>query len=216
MGEVGAVDFLPVRIRDVRGLLVGPFDQPDARPVRDEPVQVSGRPFEIRLDADADAIVSFQQAFPDPEGIVRGVGILHVQPQDAPVRFRRVQDREHLRQRVGPVDEHAELGRLEADRAADALGPHRIEEAQVFPRRRLDRPFFAVVLAEIVDEGVHAAGVRVPRDSEGVLHLLSRDPLTGESQEEGHRTARTPPPAQIDSEKAAPSVRSACCTTCRT
>jgi len=49
----------------------------------------------------------------------------------------------------------------------------------------------------MVDEGVHAAGVRVPRHPEGVFHSLSRDPLTGESQEESHRVARTPPPAQI-------------------
>src|SRR5438094_355309 len=77
---------------------------------------------------------------------------------------------------------------------------------------------FPVVFAEVVHQGVDAPSVRVLRDAEGVVHRLSRDPLTSESQEERHRVARTPHWGQIDSEPEAarPSFTRVSRTTCRT
>src|SRR5881628_1135048 len=125
---------------------------------------------------------------------------IHIEPEDASQRLRRLKDRDHLGECVGPIDQHSELGRLDAHLAADSLGLHRREQAQIFASRRLDGRFLAVVLAEVVHERVEPASVRLFRDPNRVGHRLPSDPLPGEPGDEPHRSARTPPPAQIGSE----------------
>src|SRR2546422_11768452 len=56
------------------------------------------------------------------------------------------------------------------------------------------------MLSEVVHDRLDAPLVRLLRDADRIVHRFPGDPLAGESEEKPHRSARTPPRTQIDSE----------------
>src|SRR3989442_4437232 len=200
---VRPVDLRSTAIRALRGLLVGAFHESDSRATPDQPSQVARRPLQVRLQADSNAAVALEEPFAQPNRIIRGRGAFHVEPQDPAIRLRRIEDGQHLGQGVLLLDEDAELGRLDADFAADPLRSHRCEELEILAGRRLHRCLFSVMLSEVVHDRLDAPLVRLLRDADRIVHRFPGDPLAGESQEKTHRSARTPPRTQIDSATAA-------------
>src|SRR3989442_1844149 len=190
-------------IRALRGLLVGAFAESDSGGIPNQPPQVARRPLQVRLEADSNAAVALEEPFAKPNRIIRGRGAFHVEPQDPAIRLRRIEDGQHLGQGVLLVDEDAELGRLDADFAADPLRSHRCEELEILAGRRLHRCPFSVMLSEVVHDRLDAPRVRLLRDPDRIVHRFPRDPLAGESEEKPHRSTPTPPRTPIDSETAA-------------
>src|SRR5205807_2377387 len=137
--EVGAVDLRARTVRDVRGLFVRSLDKADPGLFLNQPIDVVGGPFQIRLHADSDSVVPFEEPLADPERVVGRMGVFHVQPENPAIRLRGIEDRDHLGQRVRLVDQHAKLRGLEADRSSDSSGRHGGQNLEVLPRRRLDQ-----------------------------------------------------------------------------
>src|SRR5439155_1534892 len=153
---VRPVDLRSPAIRALRGLLVGAFHESDSRAIPNQPLQVARRPLQVRLEADSNAAVALEEPFAKPNRIIRGRGAFHVEPQDPAIRLRRIEDGQHLGQGVLLLDEDAELGRLDADFAADPLRSHRCEELEILAGCRLHRCLFSVMLSELVHDRLEA------------------------------------------------------------
>src|SRR5256886_17554474 len=117
--EMRSVDLRTRGVGDLRGLLVCSFDQANPGRLVDQSFDVTGRPFQIRLDTYSHAVVSFEKLLTDPDRVVRRMGILHVQPKNPTFRFRGIEDGDHLGERVRLVDQHAKLRRLQTDGSSD-------------------------------------------------------------------------------------------------
>ena len=150
MLQVRAVDFTPRPVCDVGRFLVGPFHKSDPRTGRDETVDIFPSSSQTGLEAYPDAFVPLQEAFAKPDCVVRGVGGLHVQPEDAALGPRCVEDGKHLGQRKRSVDQQPELRRLEAHRPADPLGLHRGQETKVFAGRRFHLGAVLEAFSEVI------------------------------------------------------------------
>src|SRR5438445_4437515 len=77
--EVGAVDLRACTVRDVRGLFVRSLDKTDPGRFLNQPIDVVGRPFYIRLNADSDSVLSFEDPLAGRDRVVRRLSALHVQ-----------------------------------------------------------------------------------------------------------------------------------------
>src|SRR5439155_432965 len=107
--EVGAVNLRARTVRDVRGLFVRSLDKTDPGLFLNQPIDVVGGPLQIRLHADSDSVVPFDQPLADPERVVRRMGVLHVPSRD-PLTSEAQEERHPAARtpRWGQIDSEAE------------------------------------------------------------------------------------------------------------
>src|SRR3990170_2399244 len=188
--QVGGVDLLPAPVGNLLRLAVRALREANLSPVLQDPLEVLRRPPQVRLEADADAVVALVQVLAHRERVLREPGALHVDPQEVAHRPHLVEDRRHHRLAVRAAELQAELGRLHGDARPEVLPLDRRQDPQVLPQRPLDEPLLLVVLPQQVQDRVDAARVRVLRVADGVLKRLPRDPLVREADEEPHAPGR--------------------------
>ncbi len=175
-------------------LVVGTFDDPDGRPVRDEPLDVAERSAQVALDHHADLRIPGPHATPDRERGIDGVRGLHVDANEVIVSPRGLEDLlevglRHLLPQVEP-----EQGQLDRDVAVQTPGGDAIENLDVDGGSLGGFLGRSDVLTERIEGRRHAGGVDLVNRDQRFLERLARDELSDDATRDAPTREQSLPP----------------------